>query len=68
MLGNMSKKWNKHNFFLFTAAGLLRYFVHQESSIYFLSISNLAPPLEMLDCESAVVYAACLTAISNTHI
>ncbi|KAJ6569934.1 hypothetical protein B0H10DRAFT_1694933, partial [Mycena sp. CBHHK59/15] len=47
--GNTSKKWNKHNSFLFTAAGLPRKFVHQESNIHFLSTSNIAPPLEMLD-------------------
>ncbi|KAJ7641154.1 hypothetical protein FB45DRAFT_1124604 [Roridomyces roridus] len=47
--GNMSKKWNKHNSFLFTAAGLPRKYVHQESNIHFLSTSNIAPPLEMLD-------------------
>ncbi|KAJ7019780.1 hypothetical protein C8F04DRAFT_1404097 [Mycena alexandri] len=47
--GNTSKKWNKHNSFLFTAAGLPRQYVHQESNIHFLSTSNIAPPLEMLD-------------------
>ena len=47
--GNMSKKWNKHNSFLFTAAGLPRQEVHQESNIHFLSTSKVAPPLEMLD-------------------
>lgn len=47
--GNMSKKWNKHNSFLFTAAGLPRAMVHQESNIHFLATSNIAPPLEMLD-------------------
>ncbi|KAJ6616937.1 hypothetical protein B0H10DRAFT_1798409, partial [Mycena sp. CBHHK59/15] len=47
--GNTSKKWNKHNSFLFTAAGLPRKYVHQESNIHFLSTSNIAPPLEMLD-------------------
>ncbi|KAJ6521031.1 hypothetical protein B0H19DRAFT_1086555 [Mycena capillaripes] len=47
--GNTSKKWNKHNSFLFTAAGLPRKFVHRESNIHFLSTSNVAPPLEMLD-------------------
>ncbi|KAJ7177170.1 hypothetical protein C8R46DRAFT_989326 [Mycena filopes] len=47
--GNTSKKWNKHNSFLFTAAGLPREFVHRESNIHFLSTSNTAPPLEMLD-------------------
>ncbi|KAJ7694308.1 hypothetical protein B0H14DRAFT_2419202, partial [Mycena olivaceomarginata] len=38
--GNMSKKWNKHNSFLFTAAGLPRQHVHQESNIHFLSTSD----------------------------
>ncbi|KAJ3966306.1 hypothetical protein EV361DRAFT_809262 [Lentinula raphanica] len=47
--GNVSKKWNKHNSFLFTAAGLPREHVHQQNNIHFLSTSNLAPPLEMLD-------------------
>ncbi|KAG6808386.1 hypothetical protein H0H92_004302, partial [Tricholoma furcatifolium] len=47
--GNQSKKWNKHNSFLFTLAGLPRRMVHQESNIHFLSTSNIAPPLEMLD-------------------
>ncbi|KAL1692476.1 hypothetical protein GGG16DRAFT_51549 [Schizophyllum commune] len=47
--GNVSKRWNKHNSFLFTAAGLPRCQVHKESSIHFLSTSNIAPPLEMLD-------------------
>ncbi|KAJ7502053.1 hypothetical protein B0H11DRAFT_1712975, partial [Mycena galericulata] len=47
--GNTSKRWNKHNSFLFTAAGLPRKYVHQESNIHFLSTSNIAPPLEMLD-------------------
>ncbi|KAH7923808.1 hypothetical protein BV22DRAFT_1105892 [Leucogyrophana mollusca] len=47
--GNVSKKWNKHNSFLFTAAGLPRVLMQQESNIHFLATSNLAPPLEMLD-------------------
>ncbi|VDB83188.1 unnamed protein product [Peniophora sp. CBMAI 1063] len=47
--GNMSKKWNKHNSFLFTAAGLPRHIVQKESSVHFLSTSNKAPPLEMLE-------------------
>ncbi|KAI0639400.1 hypothetical protein C8Q77DRAFT_1223885, partial [Trametes polyzona] len=47
--GNLSKKWNKHNSFLFTAAGLPRRFVHREYNIHFLTTSNIAPPLEMLD-------------------
>ncbi|KAJ3870447.1 hypothetical protein F5051DRAFT_447692 [Lentinula edodes] len=47
--GNVSKKWNKHNSFLFTAAGLPQQYGHQESNVHFLCTSNLAPPLEMLD-------------------
>jgi hypothetical protein len=47
--GNVSKKWNKHNSFLFTAAGLPWSMAQQESNVHFLSTSNIAPPLEMLD-------------------
>ncbi|KAG2035286.1 hypothetical protein BDR03DRAFT_812159, partial [Suillus americanus] len=47
--GNLSKKWNKHNSFLFTPAGLPQAAVHQEYNVHFLCTSNLAPPLEMLD-------------------
>ncbi|KAI0375816.1 hypothetical protein BV20DRAFT_18264 [Pilatotrama ljubarskyi] len=47
--GNLSKKWNKHNSFLFTPAGLPRRVVHHEYNIHFLATSNIAPPLEMLD-------------------
>ncbi|KAH9015450.1 hypothetical protein EDB85DRAFT_2156670 [Lactarius pseudohatsudake] len=47
--GNLSKKWNKHNSFLFSAAGLPRALIQQEYNIHFLCTSNLAPPLEMLD-------------------
>lgn len=47
--GNTSKKWNKHNSFLFTAAGLPREESSKEYNIHFLSTSNIAPPLEMLD-------------------
>ncbi|XP_006464096.1 hypothetical protein AGABI2DRAFT_120883 [Agaricus bisporus var. bisporus H97] len=47
--GNLSKKWNKHNSFLFTAAGLPRAMTQQEFNVHFLSTSNIAPPLEMLD-------------------
>ena len=47
--GNMSKKWNKHNSFLFTAAGLPRRIAQKETSVHFLSTSNKAPPLEMLE-------------------
>ncbi|KAF5367924.1 hypothetical protein D9758_004368 [Tetrapyrgos nigripes] len=47
--GNKSKKWNKHNSFLFTAAGLDQHDAHSEYHIHFLATSNIAPPLEMLD-------------------
>ncbi|KAJ7633334.1 hypothetical protein DFH06DRAFT_1004418 [Mycena polygramma] len=47
--GNLSKKWNEHNSFLFTPAGLSREQAAKEFNIHFLSTSNIAPPLEMLD-------------------
>jgi hypothetical protein len=47
--GNLSKKWNEHNSFLFTPAGLSRTESQKEFNIHFLSTSNIAPPLEMLD-------------------
>ncbi|KAH6876645.1 hypothetical protein BKA70DRAFT_1128177 [Coprinopsis sp. MPI-PUGE-AT-0042] len=47
--GNVSKKWNKHNSFLFTLAGLPREEAQKEYNVHFLSTSNTAPPLEMLD-------------------
>jgi hypothetical protein len=47
--GNVSKKWNKHSSFLFTTAGLPCHIVHHKINIHFLSTSNTAPPLEMLD-------------------
>ncbi|RDB27987.1 hypothetical protein Hypma_002121 [Hypsizygus marmoreus] len=47
--GNVSKKWNEHNSFLFTPAGLPREQSQKEYNIHFLSTSNLAPPLEMMD-------------------
>ncbi|KZV76151.1 hypothetical protein PENSPDRAFT_747853 [Peniophora sp. CONT] len=46
--GNTSKKWNKHNSFLFTLAGLDPDFALRPSNIHFLATSNIAPPLEML--------------------
>lgn len=59
--GNLSKKWNKHNSFLFTPAGLPHSFVQQEYNVHFLCTSNIAPPLEMLDgivdqLESVLTY------------
>lgn len=53
--GNTSKKWNKHNSFLFTAAGLPRKFVHCESNIHFLSTSNIAPPLGHISCSTTAI-------------
>ncbi|OSX60535.1 hypothetical protein POSPLADRAFT_1148718, partial [Postia placenta MAD-698-R-SB12] len=47
--GNLSKKWNAHNSFLFTVAGLPRVEAQKEYNVHFLATSNLAPPLEMLD-------------------
>ncbi|TEB24421.1 hypothetical protein FA13DRAFT_1638766, partial [Coprinellus micaceus] len=47
--GNMSKKWNKHNSWLFTLAGLPRTEVTREYNVHFLCTSNLAEPMEMLD-------------------
>ncbi|KAK7043938.1 hypothetical protein VNI00_008104 [Paramarasmius palmivorus] len=47
--GNTSKKWNEHNSFLFTAAGLSRDQVSKAYNIHFLCTSNRATPLEMLE-------------------
>ncbi|KAJ3859097.1 hypothetical protein EV359DRAFT_68458 [Lentinula novae-zelandiae] len=47
--GNVSKRWNKHNSFLFTTAGLPRSESSKEYNVHFLATSNSAPPLEMLD-------------------
>ncbi|KAF8803001.1 hypothetical protein BYT27DRAFT_7110917 [Phlegmacium glaucopus] len=47
--GNQSKKWNEHNSFLFTLAGLPGSETSKEYNIHFICTSNLAPPLEMLD-------------------
>ncbi|KAF5318718.1 hypothetical protein D9619_011028 [Psilocybe cf. subviscida] len=47
--GNVSKKWNEHNSYLFTLAGLPREQVAKEYNVHFLCTSNIAPPIEMLD-------------------
>ncbi|KAI0639900.1 hypothetical protein C8Q77DRAFT_1045284 [Trametes polyzona] len=47
--GNLSKKWNEHNSVLVTAAGLPREQAQKEYNIHFLTTSNIAPPLEMMD-------------------
>ncbi|KAG8692786.1 hypothetical protein FRC08_009539 [Ceratobasidium sp. 394] len=46
--GNTSKKWNKHNSFLFTLTGLPRAQTQLPYNIHFLATSNIASPLEML--------------------
>jgi hypothetical protein len=47
--GNTSKKWNEHNSFLMTSAGLPPEEASREYHVHFICTSNLAPPLEMLD-------------------
>ena len=47
--GNSSKRWNKHNSFLFTAAGLTHDQVHLDYNVHFICTSNIASPLEMLE-------------------
>ncbi|KAG8719403.1 hypothetical protein FRC09_011168 [Ceratobasidium sp. 395] len=47
--GNASKKWNKHNSFLFTLAGLSRAHAQLPYNVQFLATSNIATPLEMLE-------------------
>lgn len=47
--GNLSKKWNKLNSFLWTAAGLPRSISQRQYNVHFIATSNKAPPLEMLD-------------------
>lgn len=47
--GNLSKKWNTHNSFLFSLAGLPRSEAAKEYNVHFLSTSNIAPPLEMAE-------------------
>jgi hypothetical protein len=47
--GNVSKKWNCHNSFLFTAAGLPRQEAQREYNVHFACTSNIAPPLEMFE-------------------
>ncbi|KAK0444176.1 hypothetical protein EV421DRAFT_1903287 [Armillaria borealis] len=47
--GNVLKKWNKHNSFLFMPAGLPRSESQKDYNVHFLCTSNIALPLEMLD-------------------
>ncbi|TEB29592.1 hypothetical protein FA13DRAFT_1631817 [Coprinellus micaceus] len=47
--GNKGKKWNKHHSWVFTMTGLPRKEALKEYNVHFLSVSNIAPPLEMPD-------------------
>ena len=47
--GNESKKYNEHNSVLFTLAGLPRDQVHLPFNVHFVSTSNIATPLEMME-------------------
>ncbi|KAH9925773.1 uncharacterized protein B0H18DRAFT_1085196 [Fomitopsis serialis] len=47
--GNTSKKWNKHNSILLTLAGLPRKLAQLLYNIHFVSTSNIASPLEMME-------------------
>ncbi|KAF8597802.1 hypothetical protein BDV93DRAFT_595834 [Ceratobasidium sp. AG-I] len=47
--GNSSKKWNKHNSYLFVLAGLPREDIQSPYHVHFLATSNIASPLEMLE-------------------
>lgn len=47
--GNVSKRWNEHNSFLFTLAGLPRHLTLLEYMVHFICTSNSAAVLEMLD-------------------
>lgn len=47
--GNVSKKWNKHNSYYCTLAGLPPKMTNQEYNIHFVSTSNVATVLEMAD-------------------
>lgn len=50
--GNTSKKWNKHNSILFVLGGLPHDRVQEVYNIHFLSTSNVASPLEMMEAIS----------------
>ncbi|KAG8712744.1 hypothetical protein FRC09_019504, partial [Ceratobasidium sp. 395] len=66
--GNASKKWNKHNSYLFVLAGLPHEEIQSPYHVHFLATSNIASPLEMLEaivresedaaCEGIWAYSA----------
>ncbi len=47
--GNDSKKYNEHNSVLFTLAGLPREQVQKPFNVHFVTTSNIASPLEMME-------------------
>ncbi|KAH9825054.1 hypothetical protein DFH28DRAFT_846444, partial [Melampsora americana] len=47
--GNVSKKWNKHMSVYFTLSGLSPDLTNQEFNIHFLTTSNCASALDLLD-------------------
>lgn len=47
--GNVSKKWNKHMSFYCTLAGLPPKLTNQDYNIHFISASNTASSLELID-------------------
>lgn len=47
--GNVSKKWNKHNSILFVLGGLPHRCTTQLHNVHFLSTSNIASLLEMME-------------------
>jgi hypothetical protein len=47
--GNQSKKWNKHNSYLMTFAGLPQHMQQQGFNIHFLATSNVCSPLKMME-------------------
>ncbi|KAI0669224.1 hypothetical protein C8Q78DRAFT_1042302 [Trametes maxima] len=53
--GNVSKKWNKHNSVLFVLGGLPRELSQLLYNVHFLSTSNLASPLEMMEQITAML-------------
>ncbi|OSD07171.1 hypothetical protein PYCCODRAFT_1358838 [Trametes coccinea BRFM310] len=56
--GNVSKKWNKHNSILFVLGGLPQDCARQLHNVHFLSTSNIASPLEMMEQVTAVLKEA----------
>ena len=67
--GNLSKKWNKYNSFLWTPAGLPRHLAQKQYNVHFLLISNIAPPLEMMDgMVTQLEYVSVYLLLMFTHL